>query len=633
MARDRKAKAAVSRGSKAVAEAVGKTKKMTNSEQKTVAPPEVSSDLENLAASIGEPATAEETTASSSSVSLSPLAQDPQLIQDFLVEAREHLSNIEARLLEIEQQTANEETLHSTFRSFHTVKGLAGFLEFQVIQEVAHEVETMLDLARNSKLKLTPSRIDVVLQAGDFIGSWLRHIERFAHGMETHEPKGSEALILKVKAAIESDDPADAETEEQATPREQQEPQMETAATATQVTKRETSLVKVETGKLEYLVDMVGELVIAQSMLRHNPDLAGVRSPRIQRDITQMARVTAEVQKTAMAIRMVPIGHLFRRMTRLVRDLARKSGKRAELEMFGEDVELDRTLVEELADPMVHMIRNSMDHGLETPDERVAKGKPASGTVTLRASHQAGQIHIEISDDGRGLDRTRILKKAIERNVVSADQELSEQEIFQLIFRPGFSTAEKVTDVSGRGVGMDVVRKQVEKLRGRIDIESTPGKGSRFTLKLPLTLAIIDGLVVKVLGERFIVPLFAVREMFKPAPDALFTVEGKGEMALVRGKLLPVIRLARKLRLDGAERDAADGLMIVGESENRLFCLLVDELIGKQEVVIKSLGSVFANVRGVAGGAILGDGRVGLILDIAALAASTARLAAEERVA
>jgi len=384
----------------------------------------------------------------------------------------------------------------------------------------------------------------------------------------------------------------------------------------------------VETSKLEFLVDMVGELVIAQSMVRHNPELAEVKSPRLQRDIGHLSRVTAEVQKTAMAMRMVPIGQLFRRMTRLVRDLARKSGKLAELELYGEDVELDRNIVEELSDPLVHMLRNSMDHGLESPEERVAAGKSPTGIVRLRASHQAGQIVIEISDDGRGLNKERILAKAVSRGLVSSDATLPDNDIYQLIFEPGFSTAEKITDVSGRGVGMDVVRKQVSKLRGRIEILSTLGRGTSFFLKLPLTLAIIDGLVVVVGRERYIVPIFSVREMFKPTAEQLFTVEGRGEMALVREHLLPVVRLGRRLGVPARSEDACDGLMIVGESDGRTFCLLVDELVGKQEVVIKSLGSTFREVRGVAGGAILGDGRVGLILDLPTLIKGVAHVSA-----
>ncbi len=558
------------------------------------------------------------------SAPLTSLAQDPEMVREFLVEAREHLSSIETRVLELEQDAGSQECLNGIFRGFHTIKGLAGFLDFAVIQDVSHEVETLLDKARNGELAMTPARVDVILAAGDFIGAWLRHIERSGGGLESKEPDGAALLIERVRACLRQD-PA-----EQVLPL-KQEPAVPVASNLSGSpagSKTVASSVKVDTTKLEYLVDMVGELVIAQSMLRHNPDLEAIRTPRMQRDIAQLGRVTAEVQKTAMAMRMVPIGQLFRRMSRLVRDLARKSGKHAELEIVGEDVELDRTIVEQISDPLVHMLRNSMDHGIEPPQAREAAGKPRTGRVKLAASHEAGHIVIEISDDGRGLDRARILNKAAERGLADASATLSDPEVFHLIFEPGFSTAERVTDVSGRGVGMDVVRRQVEKLRGRIEIDSTPGAGTRFKMKLPLTLAIIDGLVVLAGGERYILPMFAVREMFRPSEDTVFTVEGKSEMALVRDHLLPVVRLTTQLGLsterEGLAKSPTEGVMIVGECEGQHFCVLVDELIGKQEVVIKGLGGLFRNVRGVAGGAILGDGRVGLILDMAGLRRSAA---------
>jgi len=560
---------------------------------------------------------------SAAAAAANPLAQDPELVQDFLVEAREHLARIEACLLEIEQGVHTQETLHAAFRSFHTIKGLAGFLDYSVMQRVAHETETLLDLARNGQLVMRPAAVDVVLAAGDYLRSWLDAIEAAAAGRPAAPPPEPDALIARVQAAASGG----AEEEDGGAAPAGPAPRQEQAAGPAEAGETgrgraggDASLVKVDTAKLEYLVDMVGELVIAQTMLRHNPEFVQVKSPKLQRDIAHLTRVTGEVQKTAMAMRMVPVGQLFRRMTRLVRDLARKSGKQAELELHGEDVELDRTIVEELHDPLVHMLRNSMDHGLEAPAEREAKGKPAAGRIRLAASHQAGMIVIEISDDGRGLDRDRIFRKAVERGLVPADANLSDTEVYHLIFEPGFSTAEQVTDVSGRGVGMDVVRKHINKLRGRIEIVSTGGAGTTFLLKVPLTLAIIDGLIVSVGGERFIVPIFAVREMFRAAPEQVFTVEGKGEMVMVRGRLLPLVRLAAKLGIAPRSEDPCEGLMIVGESGSRVFCLLVDELAGKQEVVIKSLGPAFREARGFAGGAILGDGRVGLILDLAAVA-------------
>jgi two-component system chemotaxis sensor kinase CheA len=337
--------------------------------------------------------------------------------------------------------------------------------------------------------------------------------------------------------------------------------------------------------------------------------------PRLARNLSQLARITDDIQRTAMSMRMIPVGQLFQKTSRLVRDLSRKAGKQVELELAGEETELDRNIVEELADPLMHMVRNSVDHGIEKPVERVQAGKPPQARVLLKAGHQAGHIVIQISDDGRGLQREKILRKAREKKLIEGGAELTDSEIFALIFHPGFSTADKITDVSGRGVGMDVVRKQVQKLRGRIDVLSKSGEGTTFLLKLPLTLAIIDGLVVGVGDQRYIVPIFAVREMLQPSEQAISTIHGRQEVALVRGALLPVIRLHQRFHVQPRHQHPWESLLIVAESGTKLFCLMVDELIGKQEVVIKSLGEGMRNIAGVAGGAILGDGRVGLILD------------------
>jgi two-component system chemotaxis sensor kinase CheA len=317
-----------------------------------------------------------------------------------------------------------------------------------------------------------------------------------------------------------------------------------------------------------------------------------------------------------MAMRLVPIGPLFRRMSRLVRDLSRQFGKQVQMETGGDEIELDRTIVEELSDPLMHMVRNAMDHGIEPPQERQAGGKNPTARLLLKAQHRAGQVVIEITDDGRGLDAVKIKAKAVQKGLASAEKELSENEIYNLIFEPGFTTAARVTNVSGRGVGMDVVRRHIEKLRGRIEIRSSVGQGATFLLKLPLTLAIIDGLVVGVGIERYIVPLFAVREMFRPTAETIWTVQQRSEMALVRGSLLPVLRLYRRFNVKPRSQDPCESVLVVAEVEGTCYCLLVDDLIGKQEVVIKSLGEAFRSVTGVAGGAILGDGRVGLILDL-----------------
>lgn len=542
------------------------------------------------------------------------LAQDTGLVHDFILETRDHLTSIENDLLALDREPGEPEALHSLFRSFHTVKGLAGFLEFDSVRALAHEVETILDQARNHELTIDSVVIDVVLESADYLKQEMNRLEAELAGGPRSESAPVSELVRRVQALHRHDEPAVHE----AAPAEahRAEPVGANAHAVAAKPNREKFSLRVDTIKLDYLLDMVGEMVIAQSMVRQDPELAGLRSPRVTRNLTQLSRVTDEVQKTAMAMRMMPVSQLFQRVSRLVRDMSRKMNKPAGLEMFGEETQIDKTIVEELADPMMHMVRNSLDHGIEPVAARKAAGKPERARISLRASHQAGHILIEIEDDGRGLDKEKILAKARDRGLIADGHALSDSDIHNLIFEPGFSTAAAVTDVSGRGVGMDVVKRQVTKLRGRIEIHSTPGKGTVFQLKLPLTLAIIDGLVVGVGGERYIVPIFTVQEMFRPADGMLSTVKGQGEMVMVRNRLLPVVRLHRKFSVKPKTECAAESLFVVAEAAGQRFCLMVDEFIGKQEVVIKSLGEGLKNIPGVAGGAILGDGRVGLILDL-----------------
>jgi two-component system chemotaxis sensor kinase CheA len=593
----------------------------------------------------------------------SVLSQDPELVGDFLLEAREHLQNVENGLLIIEKDPSHRETLHSVFRSFHTIKGLAGFLEFEAIQQISHEVETILDLARNGEIEMTPALIDLTLEGSDFVSSEMKRIEAELRGEFLTAREGGD-LLRRLQAAAQTRNAGEPQAPSREALRREAEPVPEGMATleessvattacrdattpqaeprdhavvealsspgkaappATEIkgVKRsapaEMHAIRVDTSKLDYLLDMVGEMVIAESMVRLDPELAVMKNARLQRNLTQLRRVTEEVQKVAMATRMLPVASLFQRVNRLVRDTSRKAGKLAEVEFFGEDTQLDKTIIEELTDPIMHMVRNSIDHGIETPAQRQANSKPAAGTIQLKAYRQADHIQIEIVDDGRGLNKEKILAKATERGLIAEGASLADADVFQLIFEPGFSTAEKVTDLSGRGVGMDVVKKQIQKLRGKIDIQSEAGRGTTFFLKLPLTLAIIEGLVVGVGRERFIVPIYSVQEMFRPAGGQLSTVQGRGEMVMVRNALLPVVRLEDSLQVQGSGRPSQEGLMIVAETEGKRFVLVVDEFIGKQEVVIKSLGASLKNTAGVAGGAILGDGRVGLILDLEAI--------------
>jgi len=361
---------------------------------------------------------------------------------------------------------------------------------------------------------------------------------------------------------------------------------------------------------------LVGELVIAQSMVVQNPDVQNINSLELVRSVRQLSRVTKELQRNATSLRMVPIRGLFKKMARLVRDLAIDTKKQVQLVLDGEETELDRNIVDKMADPLIHMIRNAIDHGLESPAERVAAGKSALGTIRLSASHARGGIVIRIDDDGRGLNGERILRKAIEKGLIHSELGLSESEVYSLIFLPGFSTAEKVTDLSGRGVGMDVVRGSIESLRGKVETQSALGVGTTFKILLPLTLAIIDGLLVGVGKERYIIPTLSVRESFRPHAGMVTSVQGRGEMVAVRGRQTPVLRLGAYIGTTAQSTRPEDGILIVVESGDQSRALLVDELIGKQEVVIKSLGHAFEQQNIVAGGAVLGDGWIGLILDV-----------------
>jgi len=530
---------------------------------------------------------------------------------DFVLESREHLANIEAELLRLENTPDDTEAVHALFRSFHTIKGLAAIAGTETAREVAHQTENLLDEVRGGSRAVSSGLIDLALASADFLGEVVAAAEQIDRGEGMEIPENAGMLLDQLHAALNA--PA------------RSRPGSGTRAKSggTPAERRiGASAVKVDTAKLDQLVDLVGELVIAQSLVRLDPALLALDDPGTAKNLNRLGRITTELQKTAMSLRVVPVGQTFRRMARVFRDLARESGKLATLETVGEDAELDRTIVERLADPLMHMVRNAVDHGLENPEDRVKAGKPGEGRIRLSATHESGNVVIEVSDDGRGLDRDRILRKAIERGLVKEQAQLTPAEILDLIFEPGFSTSEQVTSISGRGVGMDVVKREIEKLRGRVEVRSEPGKGTTFLLKVPLTLAIIDALVVKHGENRYILPLFTVREILRPGGQTINTVEGRNEVVLVRDRVVPVLRMETLLGdsvlslRGGRARTTDESVLVVVESGTRRVALAVDEVLCKQEVVIKSLGDWIGRVRGVAGGAILGDGGVGIILDL-----------------
>ena len=381
------------------------------------------------------------------------------------------------------------------------------------------------------------------------------------------------------------------------------------------------SSIRVDIHKIDTLINMVGELVITQSMLGLlGEEFDMSRVERLKEGLAQLERHTRELQESVMRIRMVPISFSFSRFPRLVHDLSQKLGKKIELKMSGENTEVDKTVIEKIGDPLVHLVRNSLDHGIEKPDERLAAGKSETGTVYLGASHRGGNIVIEIRDDGRGLPRDKILKKAVERGLVRPEDNLGDKEIYDLIFQPGFSTAEQVSDVSGRGVGMDVVRRNINELGGAIEIESTPGEGSAIVVRLPLTLAILDGQTIRIGTETYIVPLVSIIESIQIDKSMLNKVAGRGETFRLRDEYLPIVRMHEVFGIEDHDaHDLTDGILVVVEGEGRKCGLFVDDLLGQQQVVIKSLEANYGKVDGISGATILGDGSVALIIDIPGL--------------
>ena len=578
------------------------------------------------------------------------LQGDGELLREFHGESVELLQSIEEGLIVLEGNPRDADTINSIFRAFHTFKGGAGFLHLAAMQDLAHDLESLLAAARREELSITSGIVDLILAGADALKQFTNEIGAQLNGTGVGSPivVPTSALMLRLQAALRGELPPAASAPSAAPepppanepakdnpPSEENKPSSTLASRPAQspakknagvpvaqsgpAAESSTGYVKLDTLKLDHLVDLVGELVIAQSMVVQNPEVQKLTSRTLDRCLRQLSRTTAELQRNAMSLRMVPVRGAFQKMSRLVRDLAAQQQKQIQLLLEGEDTELDRNIVEKLSDPLVHMVRNSVDHGLEGPAERMAAGKLSLGTIVLSASHQRGGICIRIRDDGRGLDASRILAKARERGLIGPDEEPDTSRIYEMIFMPGFSTAEKVTDLSGRGVGMDVVRRNIENLRGKIEIDSVPGEGTTFTIILPLTLAIIDGLLVGVGDDRYIIPTLSVRESFRAKPGMVSTIQEHGEVVSVRGRQTPVLRLGPYLGRPSRAVKPEDGIMVVVESGDSCRALLVDELIGKQEVVIKSLGQSFQNQHLLAGAAVLGDGSVGLIFDVDSL--------------
>lgn len=580
---------------------------------------------------------------------------DVELLNEFLQEAREHLAQADVHLLTLEAEPEHEEAISAVFRAFHTVKGAAGLLQLRAILSLSHVAESLLDQVRQGNIRMAGSVIDICFEAtdglrqlveeqqavlcgeparhdADWLGDLVSRLDAMARSQRPVQRVG-EILVESGAASPESVERALREQAGAEVPKKLGEvlvadgevnPRDAVEALRRQQEQRRPvaqarESIKVDADRLDLLVDLIGELVIAEAMVSQTPldgeDAAAV----LGRRLGQMDKITRELQSISMSLRMVPVRGTFQKMARLVRDLAKKQEKDVEFVTEGEDTELDKNVVDMVADPLMHMVRNSVDHGIESPEERVLAGKPRQAKVVLRAYHEGGGIYIDIIDDGKGLDRQAILAKAIEKGLVQPGDEPPDSDVWALIFQPGFSTAKEVTDVSGRGVGMDVVQRNINALHGRIEIRSERGKGSTFSIRLPLTLAIIDGMAVITGQERFIIPIGNVVRATRPQPGEVHTVHGRGEVLHQHDQLIPLFRLHTLMDIPDAVRDPEQGIVLILEDAGRRIGLLADDLLGQQQVVIKPLGKGLGSVSGLAGGAIMPDGRVGLILDTAGL--------------
>lgn len=574
------------------------------------------------------------------------ITADVDLLSDFVSEVREHIEAIDTKLLDLEKNPHDPDLINAVFRVFHTIKGAAGFLSLEDISSLAHTTENLLDLARKGELVLEAGAIDAVFWAVDEMKKLITTIEdAIAKGSNSYELSDSLQGVIERIHTITKLKPSDSSVSK-ACP-ESSNLQQKEISNVGDVEESETTLsiqnvvlatqdgfvstpqsqkgklkesIKVDSENLDKLIDTIGELVIIESMIKQDNDLKKFASPRLQRTIAQMDKITRELQQLGMSLRMIPVKGTFQKMARVVRDLAKKSGKDIEFIMRGENTMLDKSVVDRIGDPLIHLVRNAVDHGIErSKDERIKAGKKAIGTIELTAFHKGGNIYIEIKDDGRGLNKNLIVEKAKQKGLLRETQNLGDREIFNLIFLPGFSTAEKVTDVSGRGVGMDVVKRTIEDLRGNIDIESEEGRGTKFSLRLPLTLAIIDGMLVRIGDERYIIPTLSIVEAVRPKQHEIVTVVNRGEMLQLRDRLIPLFRLSNLFSIENAQQDPTQGIVIVVEESGKMTGILVDELLGQQSTVIKSLGAFMNGLVGISGGSIMSDGKVGIIIDVAGI--------------
>ena len=520
----------------------------------------------------------------------------------FMQEADEALATMEQALLKLEAAPDTREPLNEVFRLAHTIKGGAAMVDYEAVAEYAHKFEDALSLMREGLLPLTEARVTLMLQVVDALREMISAQQRG----EIKRVRAADMALVARLMPVEMTNDGEGSAQEGGHDFGQEGGQNG----ANTVVKQQS--LRVPMAKLDVMLTLSGEIAVAKGRLQQSLATDAVGESALEAS-EELGRLLTTLHEGVMAMRLVPVGPLFRQHQRTVRDVAASQGKLLRLVLEGEDVEVDAAIVEQLRDPLTHIVRNAVDHGIEYPAARRDAGKDPCGTVTLRARHERGTVIIEIVDDGQGMSKSRLLEKARERGLVGATDQLTDHQVFALSMAPGLSTATRVTELSGRGVGMDVVRRSVEAMRGTIEISSTENAGTTFRLRMPLTVAIIDGFVVGVRDERYVIPVSAVTECLTAADT---TRGARSGVLSIRGEALPYIRLRHVVGLEHTEAPARESIVIV-QAGGRQVGLVVDELIGETQAVLKPLSGMFNDVRGVSGTTILGDGRIALILDVA----------------
>lgn len=545
--------------------------------------------------------------------------EDNDLTKEFLIESTENIGRLDQEMVLLERQPGDATLLASIFRCIHTIKGTCGFLNFWTMERITHHAETILGQVRTGERELAPPLVSLILEVIDAVKRELRSIER------TNEESGEkyEDLVARLEKAAANTAPAAAPAVKPLEPADQI-----TTGRGPSVTD---STIRVDVGLLDKLMNLVGELVLARNQVLQFT--SRLEDASLNATSQRLNLITSELQECVMKTRMQPIGVVWNKLPRVIRDLSTQCGKQIHLEMDGAGTELDKTIIEAIKDPLTHIVRNSCDHGIESPDARLRAGKPAHGRLMLRAFHEGGNVNIEIADDGGGVDTQHVKARAIQQGVVREEltDRMSDRELANLVFLPGFSTAKEVTSISGRGVGMDVVKTNIEKIGGTVDLVSHRGTGTTIRIKIPLTLAIIPGLVVSVRQERFVIPQTSLLELVRlEGEESRRLIEWVGTTPLYRrrGNLLPLAFLDRVLQLEQGAGDAADVLnIVVLQAEDRQFGLVVDQVNDTQEIVVKPLGKQMKGLNCYAGATIMGDGRVALILDVLGIAQRSSVLA------